>query len=74
MWTAEMLATERGVFEIFTQSQGDPLCIPQLHCEFDERGDYFADRFVDEFRVVIINLKEAGTSCKISEASVHGAG
>lgn len=37
MWTAGMLETDRGVFEIFTQGQGDP----------------------------IINLKEAGNSCKI---------
>ncbi|SUA95450.1 Uncharacterised protein [Paenibacillus thiaminolyticus] len=56
------------------QGQGDPLCIPHLYCEFDEQGYYFEDRFVDEFRVVIINLKEAGNSCKIRKASVHGAG
>lgn len=52
MWTAEMMETDRGAFEIFTQGQGDPLCIPQLYCEFDERGYHVADRFVDSFALL----------------------
>ncbi|BFH68101.1 MAG: alpha/beta hydrolase [Paenibacillus dendritiformis] len=65
MWTAELLDTARGVFEIFTQGQGEPLCIAHLYSEFNERGYYFADRFTEHFRVYLINLKEAGNSCKI---------
>ncbi|WGU96712.1 alpha/beta fold hydrolase [Paenibacillus dendritiformis] len=65
MWTAEILETDRGIFEVFTQGQGDPLCIAHLYSEFNGRGYYFADRFTDEFRVYLINLKEAGNSCKI---------
>ncbi|WP_197254478.1 alpha/beta fold hydrolase [Paenibacillus dendritiformis] len=65
MWTAKMLDTDRGRFEIFMQGQGDPLCIAHLYSEFNERGYYFADRFTEQFRVYLINLKEAGNSCKI---------
>ncbi|MGE7765012.1 alpha/beta fold hydrolase [Peribacillus sp. NPDC096540] len=39
-------------------------CITHLYSEFTELGYYFANVFVDEFTVYLINLKGAGNSCK----------
>lgn len=64
MWERMFIKTTRGKFEIFTQGKGEPVCITHLYSEFNELGYYFADTFVDHFKVYLINLKEAGNSCK----------
>lgn len=64
MWQREMADTRRGKFEIFTRGEGSPLCITHFYSEFNERGYYFADAFTGHFKVYLINLKEAGKSCK----------
>lgn len=64
MWKRKLINTDRGVFEIFTQGTGVPLCITHLYSEFNELGSYFADTFLNHFNVVLINLKDAGNSCK----------
>ncbi|MGE7602506.1 alpha/beta fold hydrolase [Peribacillus sp. NPDC097675] len=64
MWERMFISTSRGRFEIFTQGKGEPVCITHLYSEFNELGYYFADAFVDQFKVYLINLKEAGNSCK----------
>ncbi|OLS38231.1 alpha/beta hydrolase [Alkalihalophilus pseudofirmus] len=62
MWEQKLINTERGEFEVFVAGSGEPLCVTHLYSEFNERGNYFADRFVDSFTVFLINLKEAGHS------------
>jgi pimeloyl-ACP methyl ester carboxylesterase len=64
MWERMFISTSRGKFEIFTQGKGEPVCITHLYSEFNELGYYFADTFVSQFKVYLINLKEAGNSCK----------
>ncbi|MDQ0160757.1 alpha/beta fold hydrolase [Alkalibacillus salilacus] len=64
MWDQQFIHTERGEFEVFTQGTGEPLCITHLYSEFNELGNYFADAFVNDFKVYLINLKEAGHSCR----------
>ncbi|BCB05136.1 alpha/beta fold hydrolase [Bacillus sp. KH172YL63] len=68
MWKQKLISTERGDFEIFTAGSGEPLCVTHLYSEFDERGYYFADRFVEDFTVHLINLKEAGKSTGVKDA------
>jgi proline iminopeptidase len=64
MWEKHLIQTSRGEFEIFTQGTGEPLCVTHLYSEFNELGSYFADSFVHHFQVFLVNLKEAGESCK----------
>ncbi|GGI12991.1 alpha/beta fold hydrolase [Gottfriedia solisilvae] len=65
MWEKQIVKTSRGAFEIFTKGSGEPICITHLYSEFNELGNYFADVFIEEFTVYLINLKEAGNSCKV---------
>ncbi|WEG18887.1 alpha/beta fold hydrolase [Alkalihalophilus pseudofirmus] len=65
MWEQKLINTQRGVFEVFVAGSGEPLFITHLYSEFNERGNYFADMFVDSFSVFLINLKEAGNSPRI---------
>ncbi|MEI4769878.1 alpha/beta fold hydrolase [Psychrobacillus sp. FJAT-51614] len=64
MWEKKLVDTDRGIFEIFSQGTGEPLCITHLYSEFNDLGYYFADTFINHFKVILINLKEAGNSCK----------
>ncbi|WP_053364819.1 alpha/beta fold hydrolase [Bacillus sp. FJAT-27245] len=66
MWQREMISTGRGTFEVFVCGSGEPLCITHLYSEFNELGNYFADMFNQSFQVYLVNLKEAGSSSKVS--------
>lgn len=63
MWKRQMVETSRGKFEVFVQGEGEPVCITHLYSEFNELGYYFADNFVSDFKVYLVNLKGAGNSC-----------
>lgn len=67
MWKREIVATARGNFEVFLKGKGEPICITHLYSEFNELGNYFADAFTDYFTVSLVNLREAGNSCKAEE-------
>ncbi|MGE7876720.1 alpha/beta fold hydrolase [Peribacillus muralis] len=64
MWKRKMIETKRGIFEVFVQGEGEPVCITHLYSEFNELGYYFADAFVHAFKVYLVNLKGAGRSSK----------
>src|SRR5690625_231435 len=64
MWEQLIVETERGQFEVFVSGSGEPLCVTHLYSEFNELGNYFADMFLDSFRIYLINLKGAGKSGK----------
>lgn len=64
MWKKQFIETSRGRFEIFMGGSGEALCVTHLYSEFNERGYYFADAFLENFTVYLVNLKEAGNSCK----------
>ena len=64
MWEKQIVETVRGSFEMFTKGSGEPLCITHLYSEFNNLGYYFAEPFVNNFKVYLINLKDAGNSCK----------
>lgn len=66
MWEQKYIETPRGRFELFTCGKGEPLCVTHLYSEFNERGYYFADAFAGNFKVYLVNLKEAGHSCKVN--------
>ncbi|GLO68409.1 hypothetical protein [Oceanobacillus sp. 1P07AA] len=59
---SKFVKIDRGEFEIFEAGNGEPLCFTNLYSEFNERGYYFTDMFVDHFKVLLINLKETGNS------------
>ncbi|ADC51437.1 hydrolase, alpha/beta fold family protein [Alkalihalophilus pseudofirmus OF4] len=65
MWEQKLINTERGEFEVFVAGSGEPLCVTHLYSEFNERGNYFADMFVNSFSVFLVNLKEAGNSPRV---------
>lgn len=64
MWEQRFVDTSRGTFEVFVQGKGEPLCVTHLYSEFTDLGYYFADPFVENFTVYLVNLKSAGNSCK----------
>ncbi|MHA6250498.1 alpha/beta fold hydrolase [Oceanobacillus sp. CAU 1775] len=67
MWKKQIVNTTRGEFEIFIKGEGEPICITHLYSEFNELGSYFADEFTDYFKVILVNLRETGNSCKAEE-------
>jgi proline iminopeptidase len=67
MWKRDLIETSRGVFEVFRKGKGEPICITHLYSEFNELGAYFADEFTAYFNVILVNLREAGNSCKADE-------
>ncbi|AMR04800.1 proline iminopeptidase [Bacillus thuringiensis] len=62
MWTQQIINTKRGTFELFTQGNGESLCITHHYLQFNETGDYFADVFTATHRVFLINLRDTGRS------------
>jgi proline iminopeptidase len=67
MWEQKLIKTERGDFEIFEAGNGEPLCVTHLYSEFNQHGYHFAEQFVDDFKVYLVNLKETGNSTEIKE-------
>ena len=60
----KVINTERGSFEIFITGNGKPLCITHLYQEFSIRGSIFADCLSSFYKVILVNLKQAGNSSK----------
>ncbi|PKR77606.1 alpha/beta hydrolase [Halalkalibacillus sediminis] len=67
MYTTRMIETSRGVFEVFVKGEGEPLCATHLYSQFNEKGNYFADTFTEEFKVYLVNLRGAGNSSPVIE-------
>lgn len=67
-WKKEMIDTNRGCFEVFVKGEGEPVCITHHYSEFNESGDYFAETFIENNKVFLVNLKDAGNSDKAESA------
>lgn len=67
-WKKEMIETSRGCFEVFVKGEGEPVCITHHYSEFNESGDYFAETFIENNKVFLVNLKDAGNSDKAENA------
>ncbi|WP_397538503.1 alpha/beta fold hydrolase [Rummeliibacillus pycnus] len=66
-WIRQYISTERGFFEIFISGEGIPVCITHNYSEFNETGDAFAEKFTDNHKVILVNLRETGNSAKATE-------
>jgi proline iminopeptidase len=66
-WSKTLVSTSRGDFEVFVKGEGEPLCVTHNYSEFNETGDYFAESFIKNHRVHLVNLRETGNSAKASE-------
>lgn len=66
-WERKIISTVRGTFEVFIKGAGQPVCVTHYYSEFNETGDQFADTFTDKYRVILVNLREAGQSEKAHE-------
>lgn len=62
MWEQQIIQTGRGSFEIFIKGNGNPVCVTHDYSAFNHTGDYFADTFTDWNQVILVNLKNAGSS------------
>lgn len=67
-WKKELIETNRGRFEVFVKGEGEPVCITHHYSEFNESGDYFAETFIENKKVFLVNLKDAGNSDKAGNA------
>jgi proline iminopeptidase len=66
-WESVMVSTNRGNFEVFVAGEGNPICVTHYYSAFTNRGNYFADMFKDNGRVILVNLKECGNSDRVHE-------
>lgn len=64
MWEQYLIETSRGTFEVFVKGSGTPLCITHNYSSFNASGDYFANVFIENHRVFLVNLRECGNSVK----------
>lgn len=67
-WKREMIETIRGCFEVFVKGEGEPVCITHHYSEFNESGDYFAETFIENNKVFLVNLRETGNSDRAENA------
>ena len=67
-WKKEIVETSRGRFEVFVKGEGVPFCVTHHYSEFNESGDYFAETFVENYKVFLVNLKDAGSTDKANQA------
>ncbi|MDP7978128.1 alpha/beta fold hydrolase [Bacillus sp. WLY-B-L8] len=65
----KIIHTERGSFEIFISGNGKPLCITHLYQEFSIKGSIFADCLSSFYKVILVNLKQAGNSSKVQNSN-----
>ncbi|WP_455661344.1 alpha/beta fold hydrolase [Pradoshia sp.] len=66
MWEQRIIRTDRGSFEIFIKGEGPPVCVTHHYSEFNCTGDYYADVFTGHNKVILVNLKDAGNSDKVT--------
>ena len=64
MWEQKLIETPRGTFEVFIKGNGTPLCITHNYSTFNASGDYFANSFIENHQVFLVNLRECGNSVK----------
>lgn len=67
MWEKRIIRTVRGSFEIFIKGEGPPVCVTHHYSEFNRTGDYYADIFTSQNKVILVNLKDAGDSDKAKQ-------
>lgn len=53
---------------MIAKGEGEPVCITHHYSEFNESGDYFAEIFIENNKVFLVNLKDAGNSDKAESA------
>ncbi|WP_139994336.1 alpha/beta fold hydrolase [Kurthia sp. Dielmo] len=68
MWEQYVIETPRGAFEVFVKGSGTPLCITHNYSSFNTSGDYFANTFIENHRVFLVNLRECGNSPKVQHS------
>ncbi|MFH5779406.1 alpha/beta fold hydrolase [Heyndrickxia oleronia] len=66
-WKREIIKTKRGNFEIFIAGQGNPICVTHHYSVFNESGDYFAQTFINNNKVILVNHRECGNSDRAEE-------
>lgn len=61
----EIIKTDRGDFEIFIGGKGTkPICISHLYQEFLSGDEPYSKLIGQHYKVILVNLKNAGQSCK----------
>ncbi|MFD1863828.1 alpha/beta fold hydrolase [Planococcus chinensis] len=61
-WEQKLIKTDRGIFEVFTKGNGEPICVTHHYSVFNKSGDYFGEAFTGTHQVFLVNLREAGQS------------
>lgn len=61
----EIIKTNRREFEIFVGGKGTtPICISHLYQEFLSGDEPFSKLIGQHYKVILVNLKNAGHTCK----------
>lgn len=62
MFEVKLVDSARGIFEVFTYGQGEPLAYTHLYSEYNSNGDIMSQQLSDYYKVYVINLRGAGQS------------
>lgn len=66
----EVVKTDRGEFEVFIGGKGyKPICIAHLYQEFLNGDEPYSSAIGEHYKVILINLKNAGGTSKAAEKS-----
>lgn len=71
LWETKRIQTARGIFELFTYGEGEPLAVTHHYSEFNAKGSIFAQALAKHYKVYLINLRSAGNSVNAKEDSEY---
>ena len=67
LWETKRIQTTRGIFELFTYGEGEPLAVTHHYSQFNSKGSIFAQALAKHYKVHLINLRGAGNSADAKE-------
>lgn len=67
MFERSIVKTVRGHFEVFVAGEGEPLAFTHLYSEFNTLGNLMSQQLSKLYKVIIINLRGAGSSDNATE-------
>lgn len=62
MFNIKLVESKRGIFEVFTRGQGEPLVYTHLYSEYNAYGNLMSQQLSEHYKVYVINLRGAGKS------------
>src|SRR5699024_9311587 len=62
MFETKLVELTRGIFEVFTYGQEEPLAYTHLYSEYNSNGNIMSQELSEHYKVYVINLRGSGQS------------